>query len=739
MEKKSKERKKLHPVIKIAISVILGFLPSFLFIIFFIQYGSPFSNYIKFLSNFSSSWAAWISAIIIAFLTYFMGTIIRSLKHLKIVLKNKFLLVILIVCLLIVIILASTQMYLYVNFTLRNDILTKLSTDQNNIYFTNNSQENVSFLISATMNPFCSAQCQYNFFDISTGKEIENGSFNFTSILTETKKYTFYNNHFVQGSQETMRFQVSCWSAKTFLCYTKSENSTRAIIITVNYNLTAEDAQYKNDSKNQLISLGQDLYSAYSIINESANNINSINNSFLTENFSETLNNLSGIFSNLSSLFKDMKNLWEMQNFTELRNEFPTLEDQMQNFSNSFVHLNSEINSSIDTYNNITTNLNADKYILTEISNMNMTASLCTAFNSAISDFNNAISGFINVSSISNKESIEGNISVEVNSLYNNMSNSIGTSCSLTNPINNYNITKITINPPSEILIQNFSLDEPSPICCYLGQCGECCNETCSNENYPVIFVHGYSFSKAVPIGYGLDTFNNIKEKLSSEDYIDAGGIIISSINEEKGLWGKINAPIEISASYFFDTYQTDSTESTVSSDTDSIDTFAIRLKNLIDIMKYRTNKDKVIIVAHSMGGLVTRRYLQIFGGNDVSKVILITTPNHGISGKVESYCGVFGPTIPCSEMNQDSLFINQLNTETEIVPTYNIIGIGCDMGTETGDGILTNSTQYLNYATNYYVNGTCDELNFDYFHEDIIDPNQYPEVYNIIKNIIKG
>jgi hypothetical protein len=83
---------------------------------------------------------------------------------------------------------------------------------------------------------------------------------------------------------------------------------------------------------------------------------------------------------------------------------------------------------------------------------------------------------------------------------------------------------------------------------------------------------------------------------------------------------------------------------------------------------------------------------------------------------------------------------MNELNNgPTDIVPTYNIIGIGCDMGTETGEGVLKNSSQYLDYATNYYVKGTCNELNFDFFHESIILPDRYPETYNLIKDILKN
>jgi hypothetical protein len=138
------------------------------------------------------------------------------------------------------------------------------------------------------------------------------------------------------------------------------------------------------------------------------------------------------------------------------------------------------------------------------------------------------------------------------------------------------------------------------------------------------------------------------------------------------------------------------------------------------------------------MGGIVTRRYIQIFSGDNVDKIILVDVPNHGISDKVKDYCAVIGSETACNDMKSDSILINQVNNdETDFVPAYNIVGIGCNMGDETGDGIVKNSSQYLNYATNYYVNGTCNELSFEYLHNDILLPKLYPEIYEIIKKIL--
>ena len=57
---------------------------------------------------------------------------------------------------------------------------------------------------------------------------------------------------------------------------------------------------------------------------------------------------------------------------------------------------------------------------------------------------------------------------------------------------------------------------------------------------------------------------------------------------------------------------------------------YAGKLNDEIDAIKLDTGAKKVDIVAHSMGGLVARWYVQQRNKNDVGKLIMIGTPNHG-------------------------------------------------------------------------------------------------------------
>ena len=63
----------------------------------------------------------------------------------------------------------------------------------------------------------------------------------------------------------------------------------------------------------------------------------------------------------------------------------------------------------------------------------------------------------------------------------------------------------------------------------------------------------------------------------------------------------------------------------------------------------------------------------------------------------------------------------------------HNIVGVGCDMGSETGDGVVVKKNQELEYAKNYYINGTCSGIS-TLLHNEIHDIDKYPEVYEIIK-----
>lgn len=439
--------------------------------------------------------------------------------------EKKFGVGVLFVILAAIIILILTQAYLYGKFLMGSDLLIKLASDKDDLFFKESQSQEVIFKISAGMNPICSAECKYEFHDLSSGETIDSGEFNITPIFPVENKYTL-NKVNTGEVQKLALFSVECKAQKARFCYTKGDTVKRTKLITLNY------------------------------------------------------------------------------------------------------------------------------------------------------------------------ESDEG----------------------------------------EEVEIEN------SAICCLDGICNKCCDDKCSDKNYPIIFLHGHSINKVLPADYSFDALRKIRDQLTKEGYVDAGTMVTSYSKESPGLWGIVDAPIALSASYFFDVYKTaDGEEIIVTSKDKSIDTYAIRLRDIISTVQYRTNKDKVIIVAHSMGGLVTRRYVQIFGDSEIEKAIFISVPNHGVDGNIREYCSLLGEGSTCSDMDKDSIFINRLdNSPPPGFPIENIIGFGCEMGGETGDGVVKNSSQFLSYAKNYYMLGACDELRLDFFHQSIADTDKYPQVYEIVNETIR-
>ncbi len=317
--------------------------------------------------------------------------------------------------------------------------------------------------------------------------------------------------------------------------------------------------------------------------------------------------------------------------------------------------------------------------------------------------------------------------------------------CELTKP--NITVLPVTVkkinipdntSSPSPFL----SFPEPPAQCCLEGICQPCCTETSCRENnsyYPIIFLHGHAFNKDTSFEYSLDAFNGIQEKLEQDSYLNAGAVSLYTQKDlPAGEFGLFNVPLSIKASYYVDLFQTSENYVIVQTKSENIDVYALRLKEIMDTIKYQTGRPKVIIVAHSMGGIVARRYMQIFGSGDVAKLITIGTPHQGLQGSVTSYCNLVGEQRECNDLNSDSVFMNKLtHGGLPSIPVTTIIGIGCEMEGEQGDGVVTESAGQLIGAKKIVVNGTC--TTFAPLHTEMLDVNAYPEVYEDIKKEIKN
>ncbi len=280
--------------------------------------------------------------------------------------------------------------------------------------------------------------------------------------------------------------------------------------------------------------------------------------------------------------------------------------------------------------------------------------------------------------------------------------------------------------------------DLPPLQCCLWGKCEPCCNDpSCRSnpETFPVVFLHGHAISEGSSAEYSLEGFNQIQSQMEKDGYLNAGAITLyASKKTPPGEWGYFRAPLTIRASYYFDVFEQEDNYVIIPTKSENLDTYAIRLKDLIDTIKYKTGKEKVNLVAFSMGGLVARRSLQLFGESSVHKLILIGTPNQGIVGEVAEYCSLLGGSRECQDLNSESTFLKKLNSkQAPAVPVYNIYGTGCRMKEGQGDGAVLEEKAKLDYARNFLIKGDCPSK-VEPLHLQMRNLDKYPKVYEIIK-----
>jgi len=273
------------------------------------------------------------------------------------------------------------------------------------------------------------------------------------------------------------------------------------------------------------------------------------------------------------------------------------------------------------------------------------------------------------------------------------------------------------------------------------------------NKDYSIIFVHGHN-PKEVK-GYNPTELEEFQKSLVKEGYENKGYILPRDYppTSTKGIWS--GKRVAVIMTYYANKY--DNWGGVVGPDDNQhISVYAQRLRDVIELVKHNTGKNKVIIIAHSMGGLVSRAYIKYYGGiYSVDKLIMIGTPNHGTEGLiVKDLCGTIHPGPECEEMKKGSQFLGELNSGDETpgsIKYLTIIGrnIKKDFCLDEGywDNVVCASSVYLEGAENYYYNDFSEGY-YTYnplknptsnsLHTAMVKPPKAPEVYNKIINFIK-
>jgi len=690
---------------------------------------------------------------------------------------HKILLTLIIVIIGILLITFGTKIYLFLNFILGNDVLMKLEVNKQDITLLNNGEEQVEFEVKVTTNPFCKAVCNSVFEDISTNTIIETSNFNLRPGIPLKKEYTLSSPEFGEGLK-LYRMSMECQSIPSLFCHTKDFPSTRKILVTLKYDLNEEEKRLKSSLKSKLENILKN------------SKLQKQQQEFSNQAFLELSKHITKIsftpynIINISPLME----LWKKQDFISLKSELTktkinnNVEKQYIFFSesiknyNKFIYLLDKTNrnlkslknkefvnkTTVNTINKIIDDYNTLIFVFSRKTSLKQKEDLVKNMHNQTKDilkqteieFNNTIKKqlqLINhnyelICNATNNCTTTTNYNCDVVEHQNNwidifnLTNIIKTNCIILNTslndITTTNFKNITIN----LSITNIEiiLEEPTPKCCHQGKCESCCQD-CIDKNYPIVFLHGHAFNKDLSAEYSLEGFNMLEQKLEQEKgYLNAGTVtLFTTLDSPQGIWGLPNTPLTIRASYYFDIFKNPENYVAVQAQSESIDTYALRLKELIDTIKFKTGKNKIKIIAYSMGGLVARKYIQVFGSNSVDKLILIGSPNHGIVGDVAEYCPLTGDNLECRDMNSNSLFINKLNNApTPNIPIYNIIGTGCSSSLGTGDGIVLKEDAWLDGAINFVVNGTCKSNTYP-LHVDLGNIIEYPEVFDFINESV--
>lgn len=289
-----------------------------------------------------------------------------------------------------------------------------------------------------------------------------------------------------------------------------------------------------------------------------------------------------------------------------------------------------------------------------------------------------------------------------------------------------YSLERAVYNEPS-IESEPLRIPAQERRCCTASSC--CCD--CAETT--VLFLHGHSFSERNSPEYSVSAFRTLQERLHAEGLVDAGFITpYSAYVAPEGDWEHLD--LTIAGTYYYDAYLRGESYALSLAKSESIDTYAIRLRDLVRGLRGRTHHN-LTIVAHSMGGLVARRYLQLFGAHDVAQLITIATPHAGLPRRVAQLCPVFGADKECMEMRADSLFIAKLNDPAHqpLLPITTIAGTGCATGEADGDGVVTVESALLPNTTQYRIAGSCPTAGA--FHNALLETQ---ELFSLINKSIQ-
>ena len=303
--------------------------------------------------------------------------------------KNTFLWILCSIILITAIIIIATKSYLVINLLLGNDVIIKLTSDKDNLFLKHNQSETVEINVFAGMNPFCKVECASEFVDLGKSIVIDRGSFNFNITGSTSKEYVLSATKIGSG-QELYRFNVKCGGIKTSLCHTSEELKEQSIIIALNYNLSDDEQKFKDDSKQEIISLIQRASYLKSEIESLDSAITSLNKVISTD-FSGS--SIKKDIQKINETAYNIKEKWENQTY-DFIDDLKRSESSITELKKDIDNLNKSVYSNVSSYNRLIDSLSNKRQGLDDLKKINVTNDTVIEINKAIVAFNNAINSF---------------------------------------------------------------------------------------------------------------------------------------------------------------------------------------------------------------------------------------------------------------------------------------------------------------------------------------------------------
>ncbi len=642
--------------------------------------------------------------------------------------KHKFIFRFFMFILIIGLIVAGVKIFNYSKFVLGYDLTFRLSVDKHELALANGEEAQVEFTIEKISNVLCKTFCHYQFRDLSKGLIMDEDSFMPVQSINKNIIQTIRAPLEGEG-QVIYSFDLTCQNQITQLCNTEGLNLTRRTIISLDHNLNNEQLNLKKEVATRLYLAQTLLIQSDNLLKEVSPSVISLNPALIS---SQDYDSLKRAYRDISLILEENLPFWIKQDYSSIN--LKNIDNKLSILKDAPADFNKNINSNIISYNFMINKFATLSKKLETIKNLNLNQTQAERLEALILEFNQKILLFSQKDNLADKN--------EIFNAINSLSYSEFVDQSINYPFNFsktnlFNLVEINYILPSINNSLSITLPQTKKTCCLDNICQSCEIQ----KKYPVLLLHGHNFNKDISADNIINDFEEIQNKLNSAGYLNIGELYLyESIRAKPGILGFIPKPIAVRPSYYFDFLKKPEGYKSVQIKSENIDTYAIRLREIIENVKYETSSPKVIIIAHSMGGLVVRRYIQIFGKESLDRLIFIDTPNLGIIGSIANSCPIFGALSECEDMKAESLLLNKLNREDLAMPkTYNLIGIGCKMNEGDGDGIVLAKNGLLpesETVKNFYINGTCSGVSF--FHNNILDVNQYPEVFDLIEKALK-